>query len=107
MKKIAFMFAAAALFAACGGATEKPATEEENNVEEQSVETPEVCEIADSCVWNKVLETVDTTGMEAEAKEAAFEAAKAEMKAACEEGKCCKEGEETAEETAPEAAPEA
>ena len=98
MKKIAFMFAAAALFAACGGATEKPATEEENNAEEQAAETPEVCEIADSCVWNKVLETVDTTGMEAEAKEAAFEAAKAELKAAC-ESECCKGEGETAEET--------
>ena len=99
MKKIAFMFAAAALFAACGGATEKPATEEETVVEENIVEEVQECCIADSLVWTKVLETVDTTGMEAEAKEAAFEAAKAELKAACEEGECCKgEAEEEATE---------
>ena len=107
MKKIAFMFAAAALFAACGGATGKPATEEENNGEEQVAETPEVCEIADSCVWNKVIELYgDTANVEADTLTARFNAVKAELKAACEEGKCCKEGEETAEETAPEAAPE-
>ena len=96
MKKIAFMFAAAALFVACGGTTEKPATEEETVVEETVVE--EVAVVDSAAVWAKVLETCDTTGMEADTLTAKFEAAKAELEATCckgEEGECCqKEGEE-------------
>ncbi|MBQ8464103.1 MAG: hypothetical protein IJ544_08325 [Prevotella sp.] len=78
MKKIAFMFAAAALFAACTN-TEKPATEA---VENDSTVVEEAVEVIDSAaVWALV---GDTTGLECDSICAKFEAAKAQLKAEAE-----------------------
>jgi len=84
MKKIAFMFAAAALFAACTE-TQKPATEATEAVDS----TATVVETIDSAaVWALV---GDTTGMDADTLAAKFECALAQMKAECcqKDSACC------------------
>ena len=59
MKKIAFMFAAAAMFAACTSTPEKPATE---TVENDSTAAPVECTIDSAAVYALI---GDTTGMDA------------------------------------------
>ncbi len=76
MKKIAFMFAAAAMFAACTSAPEKPATE---NTDVDTTAVAPVEETIDSAaVWALV---GDTTGMSCDTLCAKFEAAAAQLKA--------------------------
>ncbi|MBR6121496.1 MAG: hypothetical protein IKQ05_03785 [Prevotella sp.] len=73
MKKIAFMFAAAALFAACG---QKQAPAQEAEVEEPVEAMEEVIDSA--AAWELV---GDTTGMEADSIAAKFAAAVDTLKA--------------------------
>ncbi len=76
MKKIAFMFAAAAMFVACANTQNKPAAEE---VEAPVEPVEEVAEAIDSAaVWALV---GDTVGLAADSIEAKFQAALAEMQA--------------------------
>ena len=98
MKKIAFMFVAAALFAACG---EKKAPAQEAEVAE--VEEA-VVEIADSLVWAEV---GDTTGLDSAAVAEKFAAVKDSLtKAATPAEEAAAPAEEEAAAPAEEAAAE-
>jgi len=93
MKKIAFMFAAAAMFAACTSTPEKPATEE---VAADSTACEKECVIDSAAVYALI---GDTTGMDADTLAAKFEAAVAQMKAdCCKKDSCNKEAEAATEE---------
>ena len=77
MKKIAFMFAAAAMFVACGNTENKPAAEEvEAPVEVEEVPVEEVIDSA--AVWALV---GDTAGLSVDSIEAKFQAALEQVKA--------------------------
>ena len=85
MKKIAFMFAAAAMFAACGNAPEKPATEETEGVDTTVVETAVVT--VDSAAVYEILGDIE--GLDEETVKAKFDSVVATLNTACCEKDSC------------------